>query len=145
MREALFSTEGWGSNFVKQDVPWHVDGMDPLPKDWEGGDGHRSVASRNDGTDLWKSTLSGQPMVTKPSPATQWHKPQNPADYRTWGEEEEGSTSFGAVGGNGVSSNGVGAIGSRDSSLWNASQGPASSSSNLPAAILSFPCVTLSF
>lgn len=146
----MFSTDGWGSNFVKQDVPWHVDGMEALSKEavhWEGGEAHRAIPSRNDGTELWKSTLSGQPMATKPSPATQWHKPQNPADYRTWGEEEEPSASFGAVGGNGVSSNGVGTIGSRDTNMWNSSQGPATSSSKqvLRCALTCRDALTFSF
>jgi len=129
VREALFSTDGWGSNNVKQDVPWHVEGMDTVSKDpsiWESGDVHRNITSRNDGTELWKSTLSGQPIIAKPSPVTQWHKPQNPADYRTWGEEDEATASFGAVGGNGSSTNGAGTIGSRDTSMWSSTQGPSS-------------------
>ena len=46
---------------------------------------------RNDGTDLWKSNLSGVPPPPKPQPTTPWgnHTPANPADYKTWGEPED--------------------------------------------------------
>lgn len=46
---------------------------------------------RNDGTDLWKSTLSGQPPVAKPQQnANAWsHTPQNPTDYKNWGEDDD--------------------------------------------------------
>ena len=115
VREALFSQDGWGGSNVKQDTSWDVDsrangqdaggpgaggpagaaggpgGVPPMgPKDanlWGG-------APRNDGTDLWKSTLSGQPPAPKPQPANPWgHSPQNPTDYKQWGEEEDPSTS----------------------------------------------------
>ena len=46
---------------------------------------------RNDGTDLWKSNLSGVPPPVKPQPQTPWgnHTPAHPADYKTWGEPED--------------------------------------------------------
>ena len=39
---------------------------------------------------MWKSTLSGQPPPPKPQqPSSAWgHTPQNPTDYKNWGEEE---------------------------------------------------------
>ncbi len=106
VREALFSQDGWGGSNVKQDTAWDVDarngggggggdgagamgaGAQAAPKDpsmWGGG-------PRNDGTDLWRSTLSGQPPAPKPQPANPWgHTPQNPTDYKQWGEEDDGT------------------------------------------------------
>ena len=62
-----------------------------------------TVAPRNDGTDLWKSTLSGQPPAPKPQQqASAWnHTPQNPTDYKNWGEDESdnnGAASNGPIG-----------------------------------------------
>ncbi len=109
VREALFSPDGWGGGNVKQDTAWDVDprpnGSDAAaaaaamgagqqvgiggPKDpnmWGGG------PPRNDGTDLWKSTLSGQPPAPKPQHSSTWsHTPQNPTDYKQWGEEDDGA------------------------------------------------------
>lgn len=85
---------------------------------------------RNDGTDLWKSTLSGQPLVTKTATTSQWHKPQNPTDYKNWGEEDDSPAVFGAVGG-ASSTNGLGSVGSnREGSIWNSSQPMQNNSSN---------------
>lgn len=135
VREALFSQDGWGSNHVKQESAWNVDGMEqnfqpaapkenPSSPTWESPD-----KPRNDGTDLWKSTLSGQPLVTKSSTTSQWHKPQNPTDYKNWGEEDESPAAFGAVGG-ASSTNGLGSVGSnREGSIWNSSQPMQSNSS----------------
>ena len=56
---------------------------------------------RNDGTDLWKSTLSGVPQQPKPQVTTPWgnHTPTNPADYKNWGENpEEGGVGAGGPG-----------------------------------------------
>ncbi len=77
VRKALFSQDGWGSNNVKQDTPWNIEGMDS-----------HSLRG-DDGTELWKSTLSGQPPVAKPLPSTSWHTPQNPTDYKQWGEDDD--------------------------------------------------------
>ena len=62
-----------------------------------------TVQPRNDGTELWKSTLSGQPPAPKPQqPASAWnHTPQNPTDYKNWGEDEtdnSGAASNGPIG-----------------------------------------------
>ena len=48
-------------------------------------------SGRNDGTDLWRSTLSGVPAPVKPQPTTPWgnHTPAHPADYKTWGDPED--------------------------------------------------------
>ena len=113
VREALFSQDGWGGANVKQDTSWDVDaapgapggggsmrapnGMDApsaMAKEtnmWGGPAPTNGGPPRNDGTDLWKSTLSGQPMITKQAPPNPWdHKPQNPTDYKNWGEEDDG-------------------------------------------------------
>ena len=78
---------------------------------------------RNDGTDLWKSTLSGQPPAAKPQPSSPWHAPQNPTDYKQWGEDDDNSGSAGGASGGGSvgapSTSNVGAVGARDN-LWNA-------------------------
>lgn len=133
VREALFSQDGWGSNQVKQKSAWKVDGMEQNLQSaseenssptWENVD-----KPRNDGTDLWKSTLSGQPMVTKSSSASEWHKPQNPTDYKNWGEEDDNQEAFGAVGG-ASSGNVHGSVGShREGSIWNSYQPVQNSSS----------------
>ena len=99
---------------------------------------------RNDGTDLWKSTLSGQPPAAKPQQnANAWsHTPQNPTDYKNWGEDDENSGSGGhngpigsqATGGQNAGSNahmpggpgfgpGPGAPGRNDTNFWG-SDGP---------------------
>ena len=57
-------------------------------------------APRNDGTDLWKNTLSGQPPAPKPQPANPW-APQNPTDFKTWGEPEDGDGAQQSGGGGG--------------------------------------------
>ena len=48
-------------------------------------------SGRNDGTDLWRSTLSGVPAPAKPQPQTPWgnHTPAHPADYKNWGDPED--------------------------------------------------------
>ena len=59
---------------------------------WGGPASANGGPPRNDGTDLWKSTLSGQPMIKQQAPPNPWdHKPQNPTDYKNWGEEDDGS------------------------------------------------------
>ena len=124
VREALFSQDGWGGSNVKQDTSWDVDQAPGAPGGTGGGSGRTlnggadapSAAAketnmwggpaqmnggppRNDGTDLWKSTLSGQPMVTKQAPPNPWdHKPQNPTDYKNWGEEDDGGGNHGPSG-----------------------------------------------
>ncbi len=123
VREALFSQDGWGGNNVKQDSAWNIDGMDghglkDAMTPWS------SSVPRNDGTELWKSTLSGQPPVAKPQPSSPWHTPQNPTDYKQWGEDDDTSGSAGGASGGGSvgapsSSSNVGAVGARDN-LWNA-------------------------
>ena len=57
---------------------------------------------RNDGTDLWKSNLSGVPPPAKPQPQTPWgnHTPAHPADYKTWGEPEDDNNGPSVGGGN---------------------------------------------
>ncbi len=100
VREALFSQDGWGGSNVKQDTSWDVDsrsngadhaaGAAGPPKDAPGGWGG---AARNDGTDLWKLNLSGQPPAPKPQPSNPWgHTPQNNTDYKQWGEEDDGAS-----------------------------------------------------
>ena len=109
VREALFSQDGWGGAHVKQDTSWDVDsrtngdgasggaGLNAKDNDWNSGRG----GNRNDGTDLWKSTLSGGPppqsVVSAPSAKAQmnannpWggHAPQNPTDFKNWGDDDE--------------------------------------------------------
>ena len=70
-------------------------------------------SGRNDGTDLWKSTLSGVPQQPKPQVTTPWgnHTPTNPADYKNWGENpEEGGVSAGGP--------------SDDNGMWNPRDNP---------------------
>lgn len=97
VREALFSQDGWGGQNVKQDTSWDV-GTAPsepvpaaaLPSKADSMQWQAPNPGRNDGTDLWKSTLSGVPQQVKPQVATPWgnHTPTNPADYKNWGEDE---------------------------------------------------------
>ena len=70
-----------------------------------GGAGHK-----NDGTDLWRVTLSGQPpAVTKPQPNNAWnHTPQNNTDFKQWGVNDDDDHQ-GQQGGQGAN----GAIGQR--------------------------------
>ena len=84
-------------------------------------------AGRNDGTDLWRSTLSGVPQPPKPQPTTPWgnHTPANPADYKEWGRDD-GS----GAGGDGMPGAGPG----DDSNMWTGApgSGPGSSGSGGP-------------
>jgi len=144
VREALFSQDGWGGQNVKQDTSWDVGANQaeqsntaaPAPAkadsmQWQAPAG----TGRNDGTDLWKSTLSGVPQPIKPQPATPWgnHTPAHPADYKTWGEPEENPSSepqnpntsetgnmwnSGMRDGNPGSSNGPGAVGPNNQPGW---------------------------
>ena len=139
VREALFSQDGWGGNNVKQDSAWNVDGMDNHNKDAISPWSNTSVP-RNDGTELWKSTLSGQPPVAKPQPSSPWHTPQNPTDYKQWGEDDDASGSAGGASGSGSigapgSTSGMGAVGARDN-LWNSE----ASSSNYNGEYFKFYC-----
>jgi len=97
LREALYSPDGWGGQNVKQDTSWDIGGSVPEPAvptiavkqdamQWQS-----TSTGRNDGTDLWKSNLSGVPPPAKPQPQTPWgnHTPAHPADYKTWGEPED--------------------------------------------------------
>lgn len=106
-------------------------GATPTEKEsniWTSGGGNR-----NDGTDLWKSTLYGQPPATvgvvKPqsnsSGGGAWN-PQNNTDFKQWGvDEEEGQGGHSAGPGSaGGSSNGA----PRNDSMWggDSNNGPAS-------------------
>ena len=114
--QALFSQDGWGGSNVKQDSAWNVEGIPaptnaglnqpaPVPGGGQGGGnsgngsenssggkesntwGAASSGHRNDGTDLWRVTLSGQPPAAKPQPNNAWnHTPQNNTDFKQWGK-----------------------------------------------------------
>lgn len=113
VREALFSQDGWGAPHVKQDTSWDVGAsggqptepppaaaaaaaVPPVPgvQPPKGGESMQWTPpggpSRNDGTELWRTTLSGVPAPSKPQPNTPWgnHTPAHPADYKTWGEPD---------------------------------------------------------
>jgi trinucleotide repeat-containing gene 6 protein len=55
--------DGWGGQHVKQDTSWDVGGAEPVtpapPTKAESMQWQAPTTARNDGTDLWKSTLSG--------------------------------------------------------------------------------------
>jgi hypothetical protein len=110
LREALYSPDGWGGQNVKQDTSWDVGGAVPEPSvppiavkqdamQWQS----PASTGRNDGTDLWKSNLSGVPPPPKPQPTTPWgnHTPAHPADYKTWGEPEDDNNGPSGGGNNG--------------------------------------------
>ena len=119
VREALFSQDGWGGQNVKQDTSWDVgapSATEPPPVAATAAQPNKADSmqwqapsqSRNDGTDLWKSTLSGVPQQPKPAVATPWgnHTPTNPADYKNWGEDDgQGGGNMGAE--------------PHDSTMWN--------------------------
>ena len=127
VREALFSQDGWGGSNVKQDSAWNVEGI-PAPTNQglnqpapvpggPGGNGSGDSGNlggkesntwgaagsghRNDGTDLWRVNLSGQPPATKPQPNNAWnHTPQNNTDFKQWGVDDgEDGANSGAGGG----------------------------------------------
>ena len=101
---------------MKQDNAWDIVGNSSSAADGNNGNqakkdgaatGGNISGHRNDGTDLWKSTLSGQPPThskqVQPTNNPWGHTPQNPTDFRTWGEDEgEGhnptTTGHGTVG-----------------------------------------------
>lgn len=88
VREALFAQDGWGGENVKQDNSWDTAISDGLGIKRESSM-QPNPGPRNDGTDLWKSTLSGQPMAKAQQSSNAWnHTPNNPADFKTWGEED---------------------------------------------------------
>ena len=103
VRDALFSQDGWGGSNVKQDNSWDIGGAGDgsgMPKKDVGGagagpGGAGGGPSRNDGTDLWKSNLSGNPPpVPKPQqPANPWgsYTPRVDNDGGTWGEDDGGA------------------------------------------------------
>ena len=118
VREALFSQDGWGGSNVKQDTQWDVgsgaagsgatSGAEkPESNMW----GAASGGNRNDGTDLWKSTLTGNPPAPKVQPNNAWTAPANNTDFKQWGVEDDDG-GHGAVGG--PSNNVNGAIGPRN-------------------------------
>ena len=101
VREALFSQDGWGGQNMKQDTSWDVgapSATEPPPAAATAAQPTKADSMqwqapsqiRNDGIDLWKSTLSGVPQQPKPAVATPWgnHTPTNPADYKNWGEDD---------------------------------------------------------
>ena len=142
VREALFSQDGWGCQHVKQDTSWDVGagaaaaaaaaaavaaaapapsqpaeptgptGAAPKPDNMQwtppGGSG------KNDGTDLWRTTLSGVPQPAKPAPTTPWgnHTPAHPADYKTWGEPDQD-----------LNPEPLGGPGQQPDNLWNSGAG----------------------
>ena len=143
VREALFSQDGWGCQHVKQDTSWDMGmggsgpanppaaaaaaagptqqseqvpappaGAAPKPDNMQWTPPGSS--GRNDGTDLWRTTLSGVPQPSKPATATPWgnHTPAHPADYKTWGEPDQE-----------LSGEGHGAPSQPDNSLWNPAGG----------------------
>ena len=143
VREALFAQDGWGGNNVKQDSAWNVEGMESHAKDSVSPWSNTSVP-RNDGTDLWKSTLSGQPPVAKPQPSSPWHTPQNPTDYKQWGEDDDqsgsaGASGSGSIGAPGSSSNMTASVGGRDN-LWNSEASSSSFNGNLSYNYLVAKC-----
>ena len=130
VREALFSQDGWGGANVKQDSAWNVDGMASNATSGSGSGsqpanpaaapsggnteakesntwGSAGSGHRNDGTDLWRVNLSGQPPAPKPQPNNAWnHTPQNNTDFKQWGVDDEdgpnqgnGGNANGAIGG----------------------------------------------
>ena len=141
VREALFSQDGWGGSNVKQDSAWNVEGIPaptnqglnqpaPVPGGPSGGNssgggaenssggkesntwGSGGSGHRNDGTDLWRVNLSGQPPVAKPQPNNAWnHTPQNNTDFKQWGvddgEDGAGGSAGGAAAPNAPGSNGA--------------------------------------
>ena len=142
VREALFSQDGWGCQHVKQDTSWDVGASaaaaaaaaasqsEPPPAAAAAAPAPTGApaqppkaesmqwtppgsSGRNDGTDLWRSTLSGVPQPVKPQPSTPWgnHTPAHPADYKTWGEPEDGPSGDqgppGAAGGDNMWSSGA--------------------------------------
>ena len=118
VREALFSQDGWGGSNVKQDSTWDCGSVGGATSSGSGAGpekpesntwGTPSGGHRNDGTDLWKSTLSGQPPVPKPQPSNAWTAPANNTDFKQWGVEDEDGASGGGPGGSNVN----GAIGPR--------------------------------
>ena len=144
VREALFSQDGWGGSNVKQDSAWNVDGVPPGgsgsststtnpgtgtanasstgsdgPKEsntWgTAGSGHR-----NDGTDLWRVNLSGQPPAPKPQPNNAWnHTPQNNTDFKQWGVDEEDGSGPADRGNGPPGPNANGAIGGQRGQMGN--------------------------
>nr|XP_040571029.1 protein Gawky-like isoform X2 [Lepeophtheirus salmonis] len=95
VREALFSQDGWGGSFVKQDTSWDTSVIGAFSGDsLQTKDSNNTFSThngrRNDGTEIWKVNLSGQPPAPKPQPSNPWgHTPQNPTDFKNWGEEDE--------------------------------------------------------
>ncbi|CAB4066473.1 TNRC6 [Lepeophtheirus salmonis] len=92
VREALFSQDGWGGSFVKQDTSWDTSVIGAFSGDsLQTKDSNNTFSThngrRNDGTEIWKVNLSGQPPAPKPQPSNPWgHTPQNPTDFKNWGE-----------------------------------------------------------
>ena len=145
VREALFSQDGWGCQHVKQDTSWDMGvagsapptaaaavaaaAAGPTPQSEQAPAPPAGAApkpdnmqwtppgssGRNDGTDLWRTTLSGVPQPVKPTTATPWgnHTPAHPADYKTWGEPDQEMGSE------------MGPPSQPENSLWNSAGGAA--------------------
>ncbi|KAH1016898.1 hypothetical protein HUJ04_008053, partial [Dendroctonus ponderosae] len=90
MREAIFSTDGWGSQHVNQDTQWDIpaspeptmkiDGTGPPP--WK--------PAINNGTELWEANLrnGGQPPP-QPQQKTPWGHTPSTNIGGTWGEDDD--------------------------------------------------------
>ncbi|PNF40706.1 hypothetical protein B7P43_G00665, partial [Cryptotermes secundus] len=87
MREALFSQDGWGGQYVNQDTGWDIPASpEPGVKDgvpvWK--------PNVNNGTDLWEANLrnGGQPPASQTQKTPWGHTPTSNIGG-TWGEDDD--------------------------------------------------------
>ncbi|XP_049826803.1 protein Gawky isoform X2 [Aethina tumida] len=93
MREAIFSTEGWGAQHVNQDTNWDIPSS-PEPMKMDGSGPSPWKPTVNNGTDLWEANLrnGGQPPP-QPQQKTPWGHTPSTNIGGTWGEDDDTDTS----------------------------------------------------
>ncbi|XP_065162947.1 protein Gawky isoform X3 [Atheta coriaria] len=97
MREAIFSQDGWGGQYVNQDTNWDIpDYPEPAIK-LDGGAASSGPPWKppvNNGTDLWEANLrnGGQPPP-QPQQKTPWGHTPSTNIGGTWGEDDDVSDS----------------------------------------------------
>ncbi|KAJ8668098.1 hypothetical protein QAD02_009761 [Eretmocerus hayati] len=89
MKEALFSTDGWGCQHVNQDTNWDVP-TSPEPPNMNKDGVPLWKPPVNNGTDLWEANLrnGGQPPPQQQAKAPWGHTPSTNIGG-TWGEDDD--------------------------------------------------------
>ncbi|XP_050301424.1 protein Gawky isoform X2 [Anthonomus grandis grandis] len=93
MREAIYSTEGWGGH-VNQDSQWDIPASPEPPMKMDGSGPPPWKPAVNNGTELWEANLrnGGQPPP-QPQQKTPWGHTPSTNIGGTWGEDDDAAES----------------------------------------------------